>query len=97
MAVLRKIRIGTDITLGITVMASGHAVNWNSQDIKHVYAFSDIQGQPVAEMSYEQRGSTLRCVFHAEDQNYVGAYRVIIEFNDGSAFSSTLDLSLIHI
>ena len=92
MAVLKKIRIGTDITLGITVMASGHAVDWNSQDIKHGYAFSDIQGQPVAEMSYEQRGSTLRCVFHAEDQNYVGAYRVIIEFNDGSAFSSTLDM-----
>ena len=92
MAVLRKIRIGTDITLGITVMASGHSVDWNSQDIKHVYAFSDVQGQPVAEMSYEQRGSTLRCVFHAEDQNYVGAYRVIIEFNDGSAFSSTLDM-----
>lgn len=92
MAVLRKIRIGTDITLGITVMASGHAVDWESQDIKHVYAFSDVQGQPVAEMSYEQRGSTLRCVFNAEDQNYVGAYRVIIEFNDGSAFSSTLDM-----
>lgn len=97
MAVLRKIRIGTDITLGITVMASGHAVDWNSQDIKHVYAFSDIQGQPVAEMSYEQRGSTLRCVFHAEDQNYVGAYRVIIEFNDGSAFSSTLDMPALEI
>lgn len=97
MAVLRKIRIGTDITLGITVMASGHAVDWNSQDIKHVYAFSDIQGQPVAEMSYEQRGSTLRCVFHAEDQNYVGAYRVIIEFNDGSAFSSTLDMPAFEI
>lgn len=97
MAVLRKIRIGTDITLGITVMASGHAVDWNSQDIKHVYAFSDVQGQPVAEMSYEQRGSTLRCVFHAEDQNYVGAYRVIIEFNDGSAFSSTLDMPAFEI
>lgn len=97
MAVLRKIRIGTDITLGITVMASGHAVEWNSQDIKHVYAFSDVQGQPVAEMSYEQRGSTLRCVFHAEDQNYVGAYRVIIEFNDGSAFSSTLDMPAFEI
>lgn len=97
MAVLRKIRIGTDITLGITVMASGHAVDWDSQDIKHVYAFSDIQGQPVAEMSYEQRGSTLRCVFHAEDQNYVGAYRVIIEFNDGSAFSSTLDMPAFEI
>lgn len=97
MAVLRKIRIGTDITLGITVMASGHAVDWDSQDIKHVYAFSDVQGQPVAEMSYEQRGSTLRCVFHAEDQNYVGAYRVIIEFNDGSAFSSTLDMPAFEI
>ncbi len=97
MAVLRKIRIGSDITLGITVMASGHAVDWNSQDIKHVYAFSDVQGQPVAEMSYEQRGSTLRCVFHAEDQNYVGAYRVIIEFNDGSAFSSTLDMPAFEI
>ena len=97
MAVLRKIRIGTDITLGITVMASGHAVDWDSQDIKHVYAFSDVQGQPVAEMSYEQRGSTLRCVFNAEDQNYVGAYRVIIEFNDGSAFSSTLDMPAFEI
>lgn len=97
MAVLRKIRIGTDITLGITVMASGHAVDWESQDIKHVYAFSDVQGQPVAEMSYEQRGSTLRCVFNAEDQNYVGAYRVIIEFNDGSAFSSTLDMPAFEI
>lgn len=97
MANLRKIRIGTDITIALSVNVSGQPVTWKDGDIRHVYAFSDVQGQPVAEMAHKADGKTLRCTYAAKDQNYTGAFRVIVEFADGKAFSSSLDVPAFEI
>lgn len=97
MANLRKIRIGTDITIALSVNVSGQPVTWKDGDIRHVYAFSDVQGQPVAEMAHQADGQTLRCTYAAKDQNYTGAFRVIIEFASGEAFSSSLDVPAFEI
>lgn len=97
MANLRKIRIGTDITIALSVNVSGQPVTWKDGDIRHVYAFSDVQGQPVAEMAHKAEGKTLRCTYAAKDQNYTGAFRVIVEFASGEAFSSSLDVPSFEI
>lgn len=97
MANLRKIRIGTDITIALSVNVSGQPVTWKDGDIRHVYAFSDVQGQPVAEMAHKAEGKTLRCTYAAKDQNYTGAFRVIVEFASGEAFSSSLDVPAFEI
>lgn len=97
MANLRKIRIGTDITIALSVNVSGQPVTWKDGDIRHVYAFSDVQGQPVAEMAHKADGKTLRCTYAAKDQNYTGPFRVIVEFASGEAFSSSLDVPAFEI
>lgn len=94
---LRKIRIGTDIHIALSVNISGQPVTWKDGDIRHVYAFSDVQGQPVAEMAHKAEGKTLRCTYAAKDQNYTGAFRVIVEFASGEAFSSSLDVPAFEI
>ena len=60
MTALKKIRIGTDVITALSVNISGKPVTWNEGDIRHVYAFSDVQGQPVAEMAHKAEGQTLR-------------------------------------
>ena len=97
MANLKKIRIGTDAIIALSVNISGKPVTWSEGDIRHVYAFSDVQGQPVAEMAYKAEGQTLRCTYAAKDQNYTGPFRVIVEFADGKAFSSSLDVPAFEI
>lgn len=94
---LRKIRIGTDIITMLSVNISGNPVTWSDKDIRHVFAFSDIQGQPVAEMSFRSEGQSLRCTYAAKDQNYIGAFRVIVEFADGTSFASSLDVPAFEI
>ena len=97
MTALKKIRIGTDVITALSVNISGKPVTWNEGDIRHVYAFSDVQGQPVAEMTHKAEGQTLRCTYAAKDQNYTGPFRVIVEFADGKAFSSSLDVPAFEI
>lgn len=97
MTALKKIRIGTDAIIALSVNISGKPVTWSEGDIRHVYAFSDIQGQPVAEMAPKAEGQTLRCTYAAKDQNYTGPFRVIVEFADGKAFSSSLDVPAFEI
>ena len=97
MTALKKIRIGTDAIIALSVNISGKPVTWNEGDIRHVYAFSDVQGQPVAEMAHKAEGQTLRCTYAAKDQNYTGPFRVIVEFADGKAFSSSLDVPAFEI
>ena len=97
MTALKKIRIGTDVITALSVNISGKPVTWSEGDIRHVYAFSDVQGQPVAEMAYKAEGQTLRCTYAAKDQNYTGPFRVIVEFADGKAFSSSLDVPAFEI
>lgn len=97
MTELKKIRIGTDIIVEVRCSVSGKPVTWSETDIRHVFAFSDIQGQPVAEMAYRADGQALRCTYAAKDQNYTGAYRVIIEFSDGAALASSLDIPAFEI
>lgn len=97
MTALKKIRIGTDAIIALSVNISGKPVTWSEGDIRHVYAFSDVQGQPVAEMSHKAEGQTLRCTYAAKDQNYTGPFRVIVEFADGKAFSSSLDVPAFEI
>lgn len=97
MTALKKIRIGTDVITALSVNISGKPVTWSEDDIRHVYAFSDIQGQPVAEMAHKAEGQTLRCTYTAKDQNYTGPFRVIVEFADGKAFSSSLDVPAFEI
>lgn len=97
MANLKKIRIGTDAIIALSVNISGKPVTWSEGDIRHVYAFSDVQGQPVAEMAHKAEGQTLRCTYAAKDQNYTGPFRVIVEFADGKAFSSSLDVPAFEI
>ena len=94
---LRKIRIGTDIITMLSVNISGNPVTWSDKDIRHVFAFSDIQGQPVAEMAFRSEGQSLRCTYAAKDQNYIGAFRIIIEFADGTSFASSLDVPAFEI
>lgn len=97
MTALKKIRIGTDVITALSVNISGKPVTWSEGDIHHVYAFSDVQGQPVAEMAHKAEGQTLRCTYAAKDQNYTGPFRVIVEFADGKAFSSSLDVPAFEI
>lgn len=97
MTALKKIRIGTDAIIALSVNISGKPVTWSEGDIRHVYAFSDVQGQPVAEMSHKAEGQTLRCTYAAKDQNYTGPFRVIVEFADGKTFSSSLDVPAFEI
>lgn len=97
MTALKKIRIGTDAIIALSVNISGKPVTWSEGDIRHVYAFSDVQGQPVAEMAHKAEGQTLRCTYAAKDQNYTGPFRVIVEFADGKAFSSSLDVPAFEI
>ena len=97
MTALKKIRIGTDVITALSVNISNKPVTWSEGDIHHVYAFSDVQGQPVAEMAYKAEGQTLRCTYAAKDQNYTGPFRVIVEFADGKAFSSSLDVPAFEI
>ena len=97
MTALKKIRIGTDAIIALSVNISGNPVTWSEGDIRHVYAFSDVQGQPVAEMAHKAEGQTLRCTYAAKDQNYTGPFRVIVEFADGKAFSSSLDVPAFEI
>nr|DAW64006.1 MAG TPA: hypothetical protein [Caudoviricetes sp.] len=94
---LRKIRIGTDIITMLSVNISGNPVTWSDKDIRHVFAFSDVQGQPVAEMAFKSEGQSLRCTYAAKDQNYIGAFRIIIEFADGTSFASSLDVPAFEI
>lgn len=94
---LRKIRIGTDIITMLSVNISGNPVTWSDTDIRHVFAFSDVQGQPVAEMAFRSEGKSLRCTYAAKDQNYIGAFRIIIEFADGTSFASSLDVPAFEI
>lgn len=94
---LRKIRIGTDIITMLSVNISGNPVTWSDTDIRHVFAFSDVQGQPVAEMAFRSEGQSLRCTYAAKDQNYIGAFRVIVEFADGTSFASSLDVPAFEI
>lgn len=94
---LRKIRIGTDIITMLSVNISGNPVTWSDTDIRHVFAFSDVQGQPVAEMAFRSEGQSLRCTYAAKDQNYIGAFRIIIEFADGTSFASSLDVPAFEI
>lgn len=94
---LRKIRIGTDIIMMLSVNISGKPVTWSDTDIRHVFAFSDVQGQPVAEMAFRSEGQSLRCTYAAKDQNYIGAFRVIVEFADGTSFASSLDVPAFEI
>ena len=94
---LRKIRIGTDIITMLSVNISGKPVTWSDTDIRHVFAFSDVQGQPVAEMAFRSEGQSLRCTYAAKDQNYIGAFRIIIEFADGTSFASSLDVPAFEI
>ena len=94
---LRKIRIGTDIITMLSVNISGNPVTWSDKDIRHVFAFSDVQGQPVAEMAFRSEGKSLRCTYAAKDQNYIGAFRIIIEFADGTSFASSLDVPAFEI
>lgn len=94
---LRKIRIGTDIITMLSVNISGNPVTWSDTDIRHVFAFSDVQGQPVAEMAFRSEGQSLRCTYAAKDQNYTGTFRVIVEFADGTSFASTLDVPAFEI
>ena len=97
MTALKKIRIGTDVITALSVNISGKPVTWSEGDIRHVYAFSDVQGQPVAEMTHKAEGQTLRCTYAAKDQNYTGPFRVIVEFANGKAFSSSLDVPAFEI
>nr|DAH39133.1 MAG TPA: hypothetical protein [Caudoviricetes sp.] len=97
MTALKKIRIGTDAIIALSVNISGKPVTWSEGDIRHVYAFSDVQGQPVAEMAHKAEGQMLRCTYAAKDQNYTGPFRVIVEFADGKAFSSSLDVPAFEI
>lgn len=97
MTELRKIRIGTDITVVLSVSVSGKPVTWSDGDVRHVYAFSDMQGQPVAEMAYKADGQSLRCTYAAKDQNYTGPFRVIVELSGGDAFASTVDVPAFEI
>lgn len=94
---LRKIRIGTDIIMMLSVNISGNPVTWSDKDIRHVFAFSDVQGQPVAEMAFRSEGQSLRCTYAAKDQNYIGTFRVIVEFADGTSFASSLDVPAFEI
>lgn len=94
---LRKIRIGTDIITMLSVNISGNPVTWSDTDIRHVFAFSDVQGQPVAEMAFRSEGQSLRCTYAAKDQNYIGPFRVIVEFADGTSFASSLDVPAFEI
>nr|DAK90115.1 MAG TPA: hypothetical protein [Caudoviricetes sp.] len=94
---LRKIRIGTDIITMLSVNISGNPVTWSDKDIRHVFAFSDVQGQPVAEMAFRSEGQSLRCTYAAKDQNYIGAFRIIVEFADGTSFASSLDVPAFEI
>lgn len=94
---LRKIRIGTDIITMLSVNIYGNPVTWSDKDIRHVFAFSDVQGQPVAEMAFRSEGKSLRCTYAAKDQNYIGAFRIIIEFADGTSFASSLDVPAFEI
>lgn len=94
---LRKIRIGTDIITMLSVNISGKPVTWSDTDIRHVFAFSDVQGQPVAEMAFRSEGQSLRCTYAAKDQNYIGPFRVIVEFADGTSFASSLDVPAFEI
>lgn len=94
---LRKIRIGTDIITMLSVNISGNPVTWSDTDIRHVFAFSDVQGQPVAEMAFRSEGQSLRCTYAAKDQNYTGPFRLIVEFADGTSFASSLDVPAFEI
>lgn len=94
---LRKIRIGTDIIMMLSVNISGKPVTWSDKDIRHVFAFSDVQGQPVAALAFRSEGQSLRCTYAAKDQNYIGPFRVIVEFADGTSFASSLDVPAFEI
>lgn len=89
MADLARIRIGTDVTVTLHVSVSGKPVTWSDDNIRHIYAFSDVQGQPVAEMTHRAEGEALVCTFAGADQNYTGAYRIIVEF---SGMASSVDV-----
>lgn len=89
MADLARIRIGTDVTVALHVSVSGKPVTWSDDNIRHIYAFSDVQGQPVAEMTHRAEGEALVCTFAGADQNYTGAYRIIVEFG---GMASSIDV-----
>ena len=85
MTALKKIRIGTDVITALSVNISGKPVTWSDGDIRHVYAFSDVQGQPVAEIAEaaaqgaeittELNGQELTITAH-EPENMEAAFNV---------------------
>lgn len=84
---MSKLRIGNDVTAIITITASGSSVAWDLSKIAFVLAHSDAQNKDT-KMTFsvdENDNTKLVAKFAAEDQRFLGTYRVIVVFTDAQA------------
>ena len=88
---LRKVRIGTDISMDLRMKDSGVAVDWSSVNIKGMQMYSDVQrcitGRIIPEIDLDDP-QLLHVKFPGTQQCYLGSHRVVCIVNyAGSDYS----------
>lgn len=84
MSELTKKRIGNDIVVKpvLTATKDGREIQWTSA-VKAVVAFNDVQRMGV-HLPFEVSEGVLTATFKAEQQKYLGVYRIMVVVDDGN-------------
>lgn len=84
MSELRRIRIGTDITMSVSLSDSDIRMSWDGVNVKHVVLYSDDQKVQAGRGEYSVSPDTpelMKVVYGAGQQCYLGAYRLVVQFS----------------
>ena len=84
MSELRRIRIGTDITMSVSLSDSDIRMSWDGVNVKHVVLYSDDQKVQAGRGEYSVPPDTpelMKVVYGAGQQCYLGAYRLVVQFS----------------
>ena len=89
---LEKCRIGTTLTMRVRLKDSGVYISWARDiEIKRICMYSEAQGAYAGYCTYsvdESDDTVLIAKYPANQQSYLGAYRLIIEASTSSGVST---------
>lgn len=80
---LTRIRIGTDITMSVSLSDSGIKLSWDGVEVKHVVLYSDAQRIQAGRGEYlidPSDPELMQVKYKAGQQCYLGAYRLVVQF-----------------
>ena len=84
MTELKKIRIGTDISMSVSLSDSDIRMSWDDVTVKHVVLYSDDQKAQAGRGEYSVDRDTpelMKVMYSAAQQCYLGDYRLVVQFS----------------